>query len=131
MHASEDRLPPFTDYFSPMLSMQDITKTGSDHAKLKERVRAVPRLSSGFRSPLEELRDLVPTGPPREQVVYTCDPDLILEEFCKEAWNREYDEAQDLMGEFNRKLSAAIKLNSELSDKGIFQEATSASFTSP
>jgi hypothetical protein len=92
--------------------MQDITKTGAEYAKLKQRVRAIPRSFGRFRSPLEELRDLVPPIEQPEKV-YKCDPDLILED-CKEAWDREYGDAQKLMDKFNGELSDAIKLGKQL-----------------
>lgn len=92
-------------------------KTGGNVTNLKQEFekayRALgqkkPAQATGFRSPIQRLRDQVPQVPNPKMQRFDCDPALVLERDGKGLWDKYLREAEGVMSAFNQALSAAIQ----------------------
>ncbi|KAI0959118.1 hypothetical protein AcW1_004042 [Taiwanofungus camphoratus] len=94
-------------------SAHDMLKTGDDPEELKRQFnRLWKRPSNGlasYRSPLQDLRDLIPHEDLSKIDKFECDPTLIIREEDHEGWQFYLSEASRVCVEYNRDLADAIR----------------------
>lgn len=95
------------------LALKDMLKTGDDPEELKRQFnRLWKRPSNGlasYRSPLQDLRDLIPHEDLSKIDKFECDPTLIIREEDHEGWQFYLSEASRVCVEYNRDLADAIR----------------------
>ncbi|KAJ7269529.1 RdRP-domain-containing protein [Mycena rebaudengoi] len=107
----------------PMIEIAlDIVKSGESVKKLRyefEQFKAAnpgPRPKRGWTDPLVHLARLVPASP-KEEMTFTCDPQLILRDEAPDDFDKMADDAKQAMRAFNRLLQSAISADAEAKDE--------------
>ncbi|KAI0751822.1 RdRP-domain-containing protein [Daedaleopsis nitida] len=113
--------PHVVELVSMIESALDIMKSGEDLTKLESKFkRHQSRYSSqsfsGFVSPIQRLRDMIPQLDRESNLGLSgrqCDQALILRDEEPTRWNDYLSEARQVMRDFNRELSNAIRLDEQ------------------
>ena len=93
-------------------------KSGEDLAKLDKQfkrlcARYAPTNTDNFTSPIEVLRNMIPTADVSSPRPLVCDPSLILQTEAPDLWREYMAEAKRVMPQFNGSLREAIQSDRE------------------